>query len=382
MWFRQYLESRVIPMLKKRRVSAIAPTQLIAAVATGAAVSGTTVFCRPLKTPEYLIPYYLRSSRSRFNHFASVKSGKKGSKQRYLSTEDFIRCVLVRENTDCIPKHVVDAFQKVLNVVDGDSDGKISFTEYTVIMALLVTPQHKFELLFHMMDDRRGGGNRVDAESFATMLESLCPPEVNVRTKTPMFKALFGPKLQGLVSAADLKVFVDQLRDGIWTAEFAQYDPKGVGTITAEDFGRLFARQLVGLHLPIHMVQNLRRMRDMDCKVPLNVWLEFQRVMVRSDELSEAVRMFISSGQELKRRDFINASKAAGIEQMPTQVVDLLYAVFDKNGDETLEFDEFFSIAQERLRFNVKEVPREKAHLVTRLAKCTREAADLAQTEY
>lgn len=96
--------------------------------------------------------------------------------------------------------------------------------------------------------------------------------------------------------------------------------------------------------------------------------------MSRADDISEAVELYTASGAPLLKRDFTHAITSAGLKPLQPAEVDLLFALFDRNGDGSLEYDEFFSIMKSKISFHTREKPREKVNVFQRFLDCGAEA--------
>ena len=341
------------------------------------AASGAVVLCRPLDTPDYLMPHYLRDARSRFVHYASIK--KKGNK--YMTAEDFLCALLGTKETKLEDPKAASELQCLFNTVDSDGDGKLSFSEFSFLMVLLTTKQKDFELCFHMLDAERRGS--LSAAQFITCIKALSSDDMpsallskSLARGGGLMVKLFGANFGKRCSLADLTLLCEQVRTEVWKAEFRQFDPLGTGAISSEKFAELITGQMLGSHLPFYIVQNTRRLRSGVVGFPS--WLKLHQLMLAGDELSIAVEIFTRSGQPLLKSDFANAIRAVKMPPLTPAELDLVFDLFDRDGSGSLEVGEFFGIMRNKLNFHVKERKREKEDLFTRLVRCGEEAVEAA----
>ncbi|KAF5225904.1 hypothetical protein ECC02_000833 [Trypanosoma cruzi] len=343
-----------------------------AATTLGASVA----FCRTLDTPEYLIPYYLRDVTTRFKHYASYR--KHGSRSKYMTVEDFVRALLASKDNDPLDPSVVESMTRLFTELDADGKTYLSLTEFSFLMLLLTAKREDLRVLFFVLDKDRVGSLSLD--EFAGVLRGLGRDmnEAQLLTrgqKNGIVRRLFGDDGQSRCSFSQIAETVDALNEEVWTAEFRQIDTDHNDRITAEQFGKLIANHMVGRHLPFHIVDNIRKLRGSGETITLEMWIGFHRVMQYADALSEAVELFTSSGLPLRRKDFNRAIRAAGLPPFADAELDLIMALFDRNADGVLEFDEFISVMRQKLsyHYSYRGDPRKKKNLPVRFFECVGE---------
>ncbi|KAH9600015.1 EF-hand domain [Trypanosoma melophagium] len=340
-----------------------------------AALGAGVALCRPLDTPDYLIPYYLRDVRTRFKHYATHRKGKGGPK--YMTVEDFVRAVLASKSNEPLEPAVVEGLEKLFREIDADGKAYLSFSEFSFLMILLTAKMEDVRMLFTIMDKDRVGA--INLHEFAGVLRGLgCDPvESEVLTRgyrNGIMKQLFGENGEGRCSYKEIAETIDNLNEEVWKAEFRQFDTDRNDKITAEQFGQLIANQMIGSHLPFYIVENIRKMRGSGETMTLDLWISFHRVMQHADAITEAVELFSSSGLPLRKNDFNRAVKAVGLPPLENVELDLVMALFDRNGDGVLQFDEFLSVMKQKITYHYSNCNvREKKSLPLRLIECVDE---------
>ena len=329
------------------------------------------VFCKPKDTPDYLLPYYLRDSRSRFNHYASIRKNGK----RYMTPEDFLLSLLASPKKELDDKAAADDIKALFGVVDRNDDGKISFREYSVLMVLLATSLCDFELAFRMFDTENKGS--LAPTEFQAMMQAFGDANSKPSHKGQIMRKLFGPNCDQRCTFSCFKTAVNDLHMEVTKAEFRQYDTKRQGTISSEHFGRLISDSMLGSHLPFFIVENIRKMKANATSVRFSTWASFSSIMRDADAIGEAIQLYTSADLPLRREDLNRAVSAVGLPKLSEQEVDLVFALFDKNNDGTLEYEEFISVMSSKVSFHVRPRMRsERQTLYARFVTCLGEALE------
>ncbi|XP_015065539.1 calcium uptake protein, mitochondrial-like [Solanum pennellii] len=247
---------------------------------------------------------------------------------------------------------------------DTDNDGLISFPEYIFFVTLLSIPEPSFSQAFQMFDIDNDGG--VDKEEFKRMMELMrTANRQGARHRNGM---RFGLKVTGSVDEGGLleyffgkdgkgrleqEKFVQFLRDlhnEISRLEFAHYDYKSQGSISAKDF----ALSMVASADISHIDKFLDRVEDLDDEKQLRdvriTFKEFMNLAELRKELpsfSQSILSYAKSGVLSKQELKLAANQVCNIS-LSDNVVDLIYFMFDLDCDGTLSSDEFLRVLQRR----------------------------------
>ncbi|RNF26187.1 Ca2+ binding protein, contains EF-hand motif (ISS) [Trypanosoma conorhini] len=341
-----------------------------------AAAAASVALCHPLDTPDYLVPYYLRDTATRFKHYASHRKREGGAK--YMTVEDFVRALLASSDNDPPDPAVVQSLAKLFTELDADGNAYLSLSEFSFLMVLLTAKTEDIQVLFSVLDEDRVGSLSLD--EFAGVLRGLgCGgKEAQLLTRgrrNSIVRRLFGEDGHRRCSFKEVAATLDAINVEVWTAEFRQFDTDHNDRITAEQFGKLIASHMIGSHPPFHIVDNIRKLRGSGETITLELWIGFHRIMQHADRIAEAVELFASSGLPLRKSDFNRAVKAAGLTPFADVELDLVMALFDRNADGVLEFEEFMSVMRQKLGYHHghRSDPREKKHLPARFLECAGE---------
>ncbi|EPY24894.1 Ca2+ binding protein, contains EF-hand motif (ISS) [Strigomonas culicis] len=342
--------------------------------------TASVALCRPLDTPAYLIPYYLRDVRSRFEHYASVQKRKGGPK--YMTVDDFVRALLGSPDPQLKSSSAADGLREIFVKMDTNEDSFISFPEFRFLMALLTSKSSDVKLLFNIVDTDHTGA--ISLEQFADVLRGCTDDKALVRSitkdtrrKSGVLHNLFGTRERPrCCTFQEVDELIHSIRMEVWKAEFRQYDEDRNDRITAEQFSELIASQVLGSHLPYFLVNNIRKLRGDTNTISLDMWIGFHEVLLHAEELGEAIELYAASGLPVTRQGFQRAVRVTGIPPLPDDTINVLFSVFDKNNDGTMEMEEFLSIMKKKMSYHYQAKPRERVSLPTRFAQCTKMVVD------
>lgn len=344
-------------------------------------VWGSSVaLCRPIDTPAYLIPYYLRDVRARFQHYATVRRREGGP--LYMTVEDFVLAVLASPDKKLAHPSIVDGLKDLFSAFDCNADGYMSFNEFRFLMSLIMSHPDDVALLFRVADD--SGDNAITLAQFGDVLRGLTRDEEVVQSLLKSSGRRYGfiLKLFGddenprRCTVEEVNEVVHTLRSQIWMAEFRQFDTDGSNRITAEEFSELLAKQFLGSHRPFHIVRNIRRLRGTGDTVSLEDWLHFHQLMLHASRFESAVGVCHAAGVSLSRKDFHRALQVCGIP-IPHNTADIVFSVFDVDSNDTMDPDEFLYIMKQKMNFQYRTEPREKRSFPAQLRRCV--AAGLSE---
>lgn len=181
--------------------------------------------------------------------------------------------------------------------------------------------------------------------------------------------------------------------------------------LSGRQFMQLVASRVIGPHPPYYLEANIRKLSNIpkagkkcettegsnseskaldgeapssEVRVPLTVWLALNKVMKHAEEVSDVFAFFASKGHTIRRDNIEKVFRAAGVSfedvlplDTPTpsvrgegeggggergvfkntsiplsdSVTDLLFAVFDKNGDGQIDLEECLSVLRQSRQF-------------------------------
>ncbi|KAI3443919.1 hypothetical protein Pfo_000584 [Paulownia fortunei] len=299
-----------------------------------------------------------------FEYFASFKTP---SGEVYMTPADLMRAVvpvfppseadavrggylkgeLVTSELHCSPS-------KFFMLFDTDNDGLISFPEYIFFVTILSIPESSFSVAFKMFDIDNDGG--IDKQEFKKVM-SLMRTQ-NRQGASHRDGKRIGLKVSGSVENGGLLEyffgkdgkerldhdkfvqFLRDLHDEMLRLEFAHYDFKSQGTISAKDF-------VLSMVASADM-RYINKFLDQVDELSKEPSLRDLRLRKRLEPFSMALFSYGKVNGLLSKQDFKRAAQQVCGISLTDKVVDLVFYMFDANHDGSLSSDEFLRVLERR----------------------------------
>ncbi|PIN23131.1 Ca2+ binding protein, contains EF-hand motif [Handroanthus impetiginosus] len=312
-----------------------------------------------------------------FEYFASVR-GNDG--EVFMTPADLMRAIvpvfppseshLVRDGYlrgERNPGELCCAPSQFFMLFDTNSDGLISFKEYLFFVTLLSIPESSFSVAFKMFDLDCNG--EIGKEEFMKVMTLMRAHNrqgaghsdglragrklVGSGENGGLLEYFFGRDGKNLLQHDKFVQFLRDLHDEMVKLEFAHYDYKLRGTISAKDF----ALSMVASADLKHLNKLLDRVDDMDNQPNLfNIRItpeEFKNFAELRRKLQPFSLALFSFGQVnglLTRKDLQRAANQVCGISLTDNVLDIIFHVFDANRDGSLSPDEFVRVLHKRER--------------------------------
>ncbi|KAH8481740.1 hypothetical protein H0E87_029290, partial [Populus deltoides] len=280
-----------------------------------------------------------------FEYFASFKTP---DGEVLLTPADLMRAVVpvfppsesnrVREGflrRETVPRELHCAPSRFFMLFDTNSDGLISFSEYIFFVTLLSIPESSFSVAFKMFDLDNNG--QIDREEFKKVMGLMRAQNrqgaghrdgrrFGLKVAEPvenggLLEYFFGKDGRTCLQHERFVQFLRDLHEEILRLEFAHYDYRSCGIVSAKDF----ALSLVASA----DIRHISKLLD---------------------------RLWKSEGVSTKK-DFQRASSQLCGISITNNLVDIIFHVFDANRDGNLSSDEFVRVLQGRE--TASRIPRE-----------------------
>ncbi|XP_058181110.1 calcium uptake protein, mitochondrial-like isoform X1 [Rhododendron vialii] len=274
--------------------------------------------------------------------------------------EGFLKGELVPGELHCAPSDFFMLF-------DTNGDGLISFAEYIFFVTILSIPESGFSVAFKMFDLNNNG--QIDKEEFKKVMALMRTYNrqgahhrdglrigLNVTGSVEnggLLEYFFGKDGNECLEHEKFVQFLRDLHDEILRLEFAHYDYKSKGTISAKDF----ALSMVASADMSHINKFLDRVEELkdepylrEVRITFEEFKNFAELRQRLRPLSMAIFSHGKVTGQLTKPDFQRAAyQVCGIS-LTDNVVDMIFYVFDTNRDGSLSTDEFLRVLQRRER--------------------------------
>ncbi|XP_055522578.1 calcium uptake protein 2, mitochondrial-like [Wyeomyia smithii] len=317
----------------------------------------------------------LTRSERRFLQFASVEYGR----QIYMTPQDFLQSVLERYPVPCLRRRIltqeeISRFQSALSLVQRNSasffrnatdKGIISFMEYLFLISVLTRPEAGFRLTFSMFDV--DGNQRINRKEFLiaqkllgnTLRQRKVTEDVrktlgkleDSKTLTMLQVHFFGKDGNNSLVYEDFHRFMNNLQSEILQIEFGRYSLHG-DAISNEDFARILLRYT---HLQPHQYETfLRRLHILDNhrQVSYAEFEQFCQVLHNLEDFALAMRTFHSLTGNITREELSRAVRIfSGSGTEIDHPIDIVFAMFDEEGDGRMSYDKFLLVINNRFRY-------------------------------
>ncbi|KAL1547983.1 calcium uptake protein, mitochondrial-like [Salvia divinorum] len=310
-----------------------------------------------------------------FEYFASFKSP---SGEVYMTASDLMRAVVpvfppseadvvrggylkgeqVSSELQCPPSEFFMLF-------DTNNDGLISFPEYIFFVTILSIPESSFSVAFKMFDlDNNGSIDKIEFKKVVTLMRSRNRQGASHRDGMRV-----GMKVSGSVEEGGLveyffgkdgtrrlehDKFVEFLRDlqnEMLRLEFAHYDFKSQGTISAKDFVLSMVASADMRYIDKFLDQADELGTDPSLshlRITFEEFENFAKLRKRLEQFSIALFSYGKVNGLLSKQDFKRAARQVCGISLSDKVVDLVFYVFDLNRDGSLSSDEFLRVLERR----------------------------------
>ncbi|KAL9376191.1 hypothetical protein Peur_030311 [Populus x canadensis] len=312
-----------------------------------------------------------------FEYFASLRSP---DGEVLMTPEDLMRAVvpvfppseshLVRDGYlkgERNPGELRCTSSEFFMLFDVNNDGLISFKEYIFFATLLSIPESSFSVAFRMFDFNNNG--EIDKGEFKKVMALMraqnrqgavhrdgLRPGLKVHGSVEnggLVEHFFGKDGKASLRHDKFVQFMRDLNNEILRLEFAHYDYKLRGTISAKDF----ALSMVASADMSHLGRLLDRVDELNdqanlggLRITLEEFKSFAELRKKLLPFSLALFSYGKVNGLLMREDFQRAASHVCGVSLSDNVVEIIFHLFDSNHDGSLSADEFVSVLHRRER--------------------------------
>ncbi|ELK09546.1 Calcium-binding atopy-related autoantigen 1 [Pteropus alecto] len=333
-----------------------------------------------------------------FRYFATLKIiNEPGESEVFMTPQDFVRSITPNEKQPenlGLDQYIIKRFdgkkfaQEREKFADEGSIfytlgecGLISFSDYIFLTTVLSTPQRNFEIAFKMFDLNGDGEVQSIIRSQTSMgMRHRDRPTTGNTLKSGLCSALttyfFGADLKGKLTIKNFLEFQRKLQHDVLKLEFERHDPVD---------GRITERQFGGMLLAYSGVQS-KKLTAMQKQLKKHFkegkGLTFQEVenfftfLKNINDVDTALSFYHMAGASLDKVTMQQVARTVAKVELSDHVCDVVFALFDCDGNGELSNKEFVSIMKQRLMRGL-EKPKDMGftRLMQAMWKCAQETA-------
>ncbi|XP_048761828.2 calcium uptake protein 1, mitochondrial-like isoform X2 [Ostrea edulis] len=346
-----------------------------------------------------------------FRYFATLKvhHGEDKGWEIYMTPEDFVRSITPGmkqpEGLDLDRFIKFDPqsedFKQILNSkvewnLGEDSifyqmgeSGLISFSDYIFLLTVLSTPPRNFQIAFQMFDFN--GDGEVDIEEFEKVnaiirnqtsigkrhKDHAVTGSVNKGVGSVLLTYFFGPDGKKKLTVKEFLTFQQRLQNEVLRIEFDRYDPlyEEKGKISEKDFGRIL---LTYAGYPdqkkSRMLKRVKKKYKEDPKgITFDEYLNFWMFLKSINDVDTALSFYHLAGVSIDEETLKHVAATVAGVRLSDHVVELVFTLFDENGDGQLSNKEFVSVMKQRVMRGL-EKPKDTGFvkLINSVWKCAK----------
>ncbi|ELK32406.1 Calcium uptake protein 1, mitochondrial [Myotis davidii] len=333
-----------------------------------------------------------------FRYFATLKViSEHGESEVFMTPQDFVRSITPNEKQPehlGLDQYIIKRFdgKKIAQEREKFADegsifytlgecGLISFSDYIFLTTVLSTPQRNFEIAFKMFDLNGDGEVQSIIRSQTSMgMRHRDRPTTGNTLKSGLCSALttyfFGADLKGKLTIKNFLEFQRKLQHDVLKLEFERHDPVD---------GRITERQFGGMLLAYSGVQS-KKLTAMQKQLKKHFkegkGLTFQEVenfftfLKNINDVDTALSFYHMAGASLDKVTMQQVARTVAKVELSDHVCDVVFALFDCDGNGELSNKEFVSIMKQRLMRGL-EKPKDMGftRLVQAMWKCAQDTA-------
>ncbi|XP_024152729.1 calcium uptake protein 1, mitochondrial isoform X3 [Oryzias melastigma] len=344
-----------------------------------------------------------------FRYFATLKViNEHGDAEVYMTPQDFIRSITPNEKQpenlgldQFIVKRYDGKTEKIAQerekFADEDSIfyslgecGLISFSDYIFLTTVLSTPQRNFEIAFKMFD--LNGDGEVDLEEFEqvqSIIRSQTSMGMRHRDRSTTGNTLktagcssalttyfFGADLKGKLTIGSFLEFQRKLQHDVLKLEFERNDPVD-GRISERQFGgMLLAYSGVQSRKLKQMQKGLKKMFKDAQGITFEEVENFFTFLKNVNDVDTALSFYHMAGASIDKATMKQVARTVAKVELSDHVCNVVFALFDCDGNGELSNKEFIAIMKQRLMRGL-EKPKDMGftRLVRAMWKCAQDTA-------
>lgn len=314
-----------------------------------------------------------------FRYFATVKVWNPNLSDYaiFMTPQDFVRSITYGVmQPEGLGLDSYDRFdpnmQKLDLKINDDSvfkklskNGLIGFSDYILLVTLLSTPQRHFEIAFHMFD-LDGNGN-IDLSEFEH-LQSIIRSQTSIGQRhkdTRMTGSIikenivlndyfFGKNRQELLTVQKFSDFQKQIQDEVIKMEFEFHKLKkrsNDGTLIISE--TIFCEMIMayaGMSSAAlkKTKKRIAHLYDGTRGITFQEYKDFFQVLRSIHDIDTALKFYAIAGASIDKTILKHVANIISNVELSDHVIDVVFDIFDENGDQKLSNKEFIRVMKKR----------------------------------
>jgi len=296
-----------------------------------------------------------------FTYFASQKD-KNGNPA--MTSDDFLRSMIpyslnnsanniaLETNKASQQEKMSRHFEKFAKLADEDGDGLISFSEYVFFTTLLSISNKQIEIAFKLFDSN--GNGEVDVDEFMSAISAIraqtvlgskqrSPKEVELKKDSGLLKYFFGSDESNTLKLESFVQFVTNLQTEFLKAEFDMFEHDDKDTISAYEYGLCIVSK-ANPNNAKPLLRNLDKLSKSPVRISFEDYHKFHHLLKNLDDMKIAFNLVSSKDKGCDKETFKRITKVVIGSDISDHQLDILFTIFDENGDGHINDKEFFSV--------------------------------------
>lgn len=311
----------------------------------------------------------------RFHDFASYEYNG----QIVMSPQDFIESItenhpkLSRRGKIRVTELDLDHYSRATPSISSGShtflrdrhhNGIITYSEYLFLVTILTKSYTGLKTALKMMDVN--GDKVISMEEFQLIVKMINKSaSQNTRSgedqlSTTLSLHLFGKNGDGLVTFDRFFKFMDDLQCEVLELEFHEYS-KSMKTISEIDFAKILLRNTILSEQEYcdYLDRLKSRLESFDHPkgITLDQFKAFHAFLSNIEDFIIAVNMTNLLNQAVDKELFSRSIKVTTGKDIDPYVIDVVFSLFDQDGDGKLSQNEFIGIMKDRLKRGFGKFP-------------------------
>ncbi|XP_057298068.1 calcium uptake protein 1, mitochondrial-like [Hydractinia symbiolongicarpus] len=314
-----------------------------------------------------------------FRYFATLQDTKTGD--IYMTPEDFVRALtpdtmqpkglgldqFKKFDAKHIPPYVCPFYGSGSVFHCLGEGGLVSFSDYVFLLTVLGTSARHIEIAFKMFD--LNGDGEVTIEEFKKVRSlflsmtttgsrhrdrSTTGNVLHGNVNTGLAAYLFGVDGSGKLTSEEFVQFKRRLQEEVMYLEFVSFQPKN-GLIserqfaeillTYANFGNAKKNKIIKGIEEVYGKQNSEK----HIGVTFQDYLNFFSFLLNIRDVEMALSFHTVAGQSVSKGTLKQVAKTVAGVDLRDHLVDIVFSIFDENGDDELSNKEFIAVMKDKM---------------------------------